>query len=287
MDKLTRRAYGKINLGLDVLRKRPDGYHDVKMIMQMVTIYDELTFEKTEENKILIVTDKEELPIDENNLIYIAAKKILDYIGSSQGLKITLKKNIPIAAGMAGGSTDAAATLVGINELLEAGLTKEELLKIAVTIGADVPYCIEGGTALSEGIGEVLTPLTPPPVCYLLIGKPDIFVSTKYVYENLYVDKLELHPDIDGMVEALSRQDLEGISSRLANVLETVTIDKYPVIGEIKEAMMKSGAMNCLMSGSGPTVFGLYETRELAEAARKSQILTNLTKDLFVAEFIR
>lgn len=287
MDKLTRRAYGKINLGLDVIRKRPDGYHDVKMIMQMVTICDELTFEKIVENKIIIKTDKADLPIDDNNLIYIAAKKLLNYIGSKQGLKITLKKNIPIAAGMAGGSTDAAATLLGINELLRAGIAKEELMKIAVTIGADVPFCIEGGTALSEGIGEKLTPLTPPSDCFLLIAKPDICVSTKYVYENLHADTLAVHPDIDGMAEALSRQDLKGVSSRLGNVLETVTIAQYPIIGNIKKAMLESGAMNSLMSGSGPTVFGLYQTKQLAEAAREKLELTALAKELFVAEFVR
>ena len=287
MDKLTRRAYGKINLGLDVIRKRPDGYHDVKMIMQMVTICDELTFEKIVENKIIIKTDKADLPIDDNNLIYIATKKLLNYIGSKQGLKITLKKNIPIAAGMAGGSTDAAATLLGINELLRAGIAKEELMKIAVTIGADVPFCIEGGTALSEGIGEKLTPLTPPSACFLLIAKPDICVSTKYVYENLHADTLAVHPDIDGMAEALSRQDLKGVSSRLGNVLETVTIAQYPIIGNIKKAMLESGAMNSLMSGSGPTVFGLYQTKQLAEAAREKLELTALAKELFVAEFVR
>ncbi len=287
MEKLLKRAYGKINLGLDVLRKRPDGYHDVKMIMQMVTIYDELTFEKINENKIIIKTDKAELPIDDNNLIYIAAKKFLNYIGSKQGLKITLNKNIPIAAGMAGGSTDAAATLLGINELLQTGIAKEELMKIAVTIGADVPFCIEGGTALSEGIGEILTPLTPPPACFLLIAKPDICVSTKYVYENLHADTLAAHPDIDGMAEALSRQDLKGVSSRLGNVLETVTIAQYPIIGKIKKAMLESGAMNSLMSGSGPTVFGLYQTKQLAEEAREKLELAALAKELFVAEFVR
>lgn len=286
MEQVKRKAYGKINLGLDVLRRRPDGYHDVKMIMQMVSVYDELTFEKVQENGIKIVTDKAELPLDENNLIYKAAKLILERLNSSQGLYITLKKNIPIAAGMAGGSTDAAATLLGLNELLEENISMEELLSMGVKIGADVPYCILQGTALSEGIGEVLTPLPAPPACALLIGKPDISVSTKYVYENLHLDTLKSHPDIDGMREAIEKQDLEGITSRMENVLETVTVEKYPVIGQIKQVMMEAGAINALMSGSGPTVFGVFAHMEQAEEAKEALIQSGLAKDVFTARFV-
>lgn len=286
MEQVKRKAYGKINLGLDVLRRRPDGYHDVKMIMQMVSVYDELTFEKVQENGIKIVTDKAELPLDENNLIYKAAKLILERLNSSQGLYITLKKNIPIAAGMAGGSTDAAATLLGLNELLEGNISMEELLSMGVKIGADVPYCILQGTALSEGIGEVLTPLPAPPACALLIGKPDISVSTKYVYENLHLDTLKSHPDIDGMREAIEKQDLEGITSRMENVLETVTVEKYPVIGQIKQVMMEAGAINALMSGSGPTVFGVFAHMEQAEEAKEALIQSGLAKDVFTARFV-
>lgn len=286
MEQIKKRAYGKINLGLDVLRRRPDGYHDVKMIMQMVSIYDELTFQKTEGSEIRISTNKAELPLDENNLIYKAAKLILNRLNSSQGLSIVLEKNIPIAAGMAGGSTDAAATLLGLNELLEGNIPMEELFSMGLKIGADVPYCILKGTALSEGIGEVLTPLPAPPSCSLLIGKPDISVSTKYVYENLHADKLKSHPDIDGMKQAIKQQDLEGITSRMENVLETVTIQKYPVIGEIKKVMLESGAVNALMSGSGPTVFGIFVSKQQAEEAKKELEKTGLAADVFTAEFV-
>lgn len=286
MKQVKRKAYGKINLGLDVLRRRPDGYHDVKMIMQMVSVYDELTFEKVDGNEIKIVTNKSELPLDENNLIYKAAKLILDKLNSNQGLFITLEKNIPIAAGMAGGSTDAAATLLGLNELLEGNISMDELLSMGVKIGADVPYCILQGTALSEGIGEVLTPLPAPPACALLIGKPDISVSTKYVYENLHVDELDKHPDIDGMRKAIEEQDLEGITSRMENVLETVTVLKYPIIGQIKQIMIDEGAINALMSGSGPTVFGVFASKEQAEEAKKALEQSKLCADVFTAEFV-
>lgn len=286
MQEIKRRAYGKINLGLDVLRKRSDGYHDVKMIMQMVSVYDELTFRKIPDKEIRIVTNKEELPFNEDNLIYKAAKLMMERLNSEEGISVVLKKNIPIAAGMAGGSTDAAATLLGLNELLEGNIPMEELLSMGVKIGADVPYCILQKTALSEGIGEVLTPLPAPPACGLLIGKPDIHVSTKYVYENLQADTLKSHPDIDGMRKAIEEQDLEGITSRMENVLETVTIQKYPVIGEIKEAMMKAGAINALMSGSGPTVFGVFASRERAEKAKEELAKSGLVKELFVAEFV-
>lgn len=286
MEELKKKAYGKINLGLDVLRKRPDGYHEVKMIMQMVSVYDELTFRKVSGQGIWITSNKEELPNNENNLIYKAAKLMLERLGSSQGISVILEKNIPIAAGMAGGSTDAAATLLGLNQLLEGNIPMEELLAMAVKIGADVPYCILQKTALAEGIGEVLTPLPAPPACSLLIGKPDINVSTKYVYENLQVNTLKQHPDIDGMRRAIEEQDLNGITSRMGNVLETVTIEKYPVIGEIKEAMLKAGALNALMSGSGPTVFGIFDSKEQAERAEKKIAGSGLVKELFTAEFV-
>ncbi|MCM1161985.1 MAG: 4-(cytidine 5'-diphospho)-2-C-methyl-D-erythritol kinase [Roseburia sp.] len=286
MEEIKRRAYGKINLGLDVLRKRPDGYHDVRMIMQMVSVYDELTFQKIPDKEIRIAANKEELPLNEDNLIYKAAKLILERLNREEGISVTLEKHIPIAAGMAGGSTDAAATLLGINELFGGNIPIEELLSMGVKIGADVPYCILQKTALSEGIGEVLTPLPAPPACSLLIGKPDINVSTKYVYENLQADALKSHPDIDGMRKAIEEQDLEGVTSRMENVLETVTIQKYPVIGEIKEAMLKAGAANALMSGSGPTVFGIFASKEQAEKAKKELAESGLVKELFVAEFV-
>ena len=281
---ITCNAYAKINLGLDVVRRLPNGYHEVRMIMQTVDIYDVLTFSKTTQG-IQLKVDNVTLPTDENNLIYKAAKLLLETKGVTGGVSIALEKNIPIAAGMAGGSTDAAATLLAVNALYELGLDIEELKELGVKIGADVPYCIEGGTALAEGIGEMLTALPTPPPCYLVVAKPDINVSTKFVYENLRANELKTHPDIDGMVRALHDGNLQGIASRLANVLETVTIPAYPIIQDIKDTLLSTGAINALMSGSGPTVFGLFTDREKAKAAADVVRDKELAKQIFVTTF--
>ena len=286
MEKLIKKAYGKINLGLDVLRRRPDGYHEVKMIMQMVDIYDTLTFEKREDNQIVLSANREEIPCDESNLIYKAAKLLFDYKQVAYGVNIHLEKRIPVAAGMAGGSTDAAAAFTGLNELFELGVTQQELMELAVKVGADVPYCILGGCALSEGIGEVLTPLPNPPYCEMVIAKPDINVSTKYVYENLNLPELKTHPDIDGMREAIEAGSLEGIINRLENVLESVTVKKYGIIQDIKDEMISLGASNAIMSGSGPTVFGFFNSKEEAEAAKEKILEKELAKEVFVAHFM-
>ncbi|MCR5847138.1 MAG: 4-(cytidine 5'-diphospho)-2-C-methyl-D-erythritol kinase [Lachnospiraceae bacterium] len=262
------RAYAKINLGLDVLRKREDGYHDVKMVMQTIGICDELYFSTTPETKgISLVTDDPDLPTDENNLIVKAARLILDKYNVRQGIEIELQKNIPTAAGMAGGSSDAAAAFRGLNRLFGLGLTEEELCKMAVSIGADVPYCIYGGTYLSEGIGEKLTRLPDIPYCTVLVAKPNFGVSTGFVYSNLALDKIEKHPDMDKVIECVNNKDIKGIAENMENILETVSIKEYPFIGEIKDIMLKHGAMNSLMSGSGPTVFGLYDNKANAERA--------------------
>ena len=285
MDKLIeRKAYAKINLGLDVVRRLPNGYHEVRMIMQTVGICDVLTFKKADTGITLLV-DNEELPTDGNNLICKAAKMLLETAGIQGGVSITLEKHIPIAAGMAGGSTDAAAAFLGINELYEIGYTIEQLKELGVKIGADVPYCIQGGTALAEGIGEVLQALPTPPTCHLVIAKPDINVSTKFVYENLRANELEYHPDIDGMIHALKNGDLKGITDRLGNVLETVTVPAYPIIDEIKKTMMGAGAEGSLMSGSGPTVFGLFTDLEKANHAAEMIKSLELAKQVFVTAF--
>lgn len=286
MEKCVKQAYAKINLGLDVISRLPNGYHEVKMIMQTVGIYDVLTLEKVPEG-IVITTDNGELPVDENNLIYKAAKLMKEKYAIESGVRIHLEKHIPIAAGMAGGSTDAAATFTGMNELFEIGASEEMLRELGVKVGADVPYCIMGGTALAEGIGEKLSRLPAPPDCFLLIAKPDINVSTKYVYEHLDAEGVEVHPDIDGMIEALTEEDLAGIVERLGNVLETVTVKKYPVIREIKETMLECGAEGSLMSGSGPTVFGIFTEREKAEKALEILRQKELAKQLFVTEFVK
>ncbi|MGN0365012.1 MAG: 4-(cytidine 5'-diphospho)-2-C-methyl-D-erythritol kinase [Suilimivivens sp.] len=286
MDCVMRKAYAKINLGLDVIRRRPDGYHEVKMIMQSVGIYDVLSFKKSEKSGIFISLDHAELPCDQDNLIYKAAKLIMDACDIRSGVEITLNKNIPIAAGMAGGSTDAAAVFHGLNELFQLGMSLQEMKEMGVKIGADVPYCIMGGTALSEGIGEILTPIPAPPKAYLLIAKPDINVSTKFVYENLHADTLKEHPDIDGMVDALTKGDLKGITDRMGNVLETVTVREYPIIDRIKGEMLMGGAENALMSGSGPTVFGIFEDKEAAERCSESLREQGFAKQIFVTEFV-
>lgn len=285
MNQTKQRAYAKINLGLDVLRRRPDGYHEVKMVMQTVDIYDDLFLEKTEKPGVELQIEGSELTAGKDNLICRAAELFMEEKGIAGGVKIRLVKRIPIAAGMAGGSSDAAATLRGMNELWETGCSAQELQKLGVRLGADIPYCVVGGTMLSEGIGEILTPLPAPPECVLLIAKPEISVSTKFVYENLHADTLKSHPDIDGMVEAIRRGQLEGITERMGNVLETVTTRTYPVIEEIKTVMKEKGAENALMSGSGPTVFGIFGQKEQAEAAAAILRERDLAKQVFVTAF--
>lgn len=286
MDSVIIKAMAKVNLGLDVLRRRENGYHDVKMVMQTVNLYDTLTLSKIEEG-IVITTNTGELPLNEDNLIYKAAKLLFEYVGHNTGTSIHLDKQIPIAAGMAGGSTDAAATLLGLNLLYEFGLDKKELAEIGVKIGADVPYCIYGGTYLSEGIGEVLTKLPDAPDCYVVIAKPGIGVSTKYVYENLHIENVSKHPDIDGMIEAIEAGDIDGVAAKMENVLETVTVKRYPEIEIMKKCLLDNGAENALMSGSGPTVFGIFKEEKLAKHALFKLQETGLVKNGFVTTFTK
>ena len=266
MNEYQLQAYAKINLGLDVTGRLPNGYHQVKMILSSVGIYDVLTLEKAREG-IAVTTDSALLPTDGSNLVYKAAKLMTEEYGIRSGIRIHIEKKIPIAAGMAGGSTDAAASMKGISRLFGLNVPLHRLMEQAVSIGADVPYCIMGGTALAEGIGEKLTALPPLPGCHILIAKPPVGVSTKYVYEHLDAVKDIRHPDIDGMVSAIRAQDLDGILERMGNVLERVTVSAHPVINSIKEQMRRLGAANCLMSGSGPAVFGIFRDRNKAEAA--------------------
>lgn len=276
------RAFAKINLGLDVIRRREDGYHDVRMIMQTIQMYDQLEMEKKSSKGIALMTNLSYIPVNENNLVYKAAKLLMEQYQIQEGVSIHLNKFIPVAAGMAGGSSDAAAALVGMNKLFRLGMSKKELMKVGVKIGADVPYCIMRGTALSEGIGEKLTALPSLPACYILIGKPGVSVSTKFVYTNLKLDEKTKHPDIDGMLDALQRQDLYGITDRMENVLESVTVPAYPVIQEIKDHMKAHGALNALMSGSGPTVFGILDDKKKAEFACEKLKESGLTRQTFL-----
>ena len=282
--KFQMKAHAKINLGLDVVGKLPNGYHEVRMVMQTVGIYDELTFSRTECG-IMVTTDSEELPIEEDNLIYKAANLMKDKYDIREGIHIHLQKNIPIAAGMAGGSADAAAAMKGISRMFGLDTSLLDLMELGASIGADVPYCVIGGTALAEGIGEKLTPLEPAPECFVLVAKPDINVSTRYVYERLNVAAIEKHPDIDGMVAAIGKGSLQGILDRMENVLESVTVQEYPVVDALKQRMKELGAVNSLMSGSGPTVFGIFLEKRLAEAALDRLAQEQLAKQIFVTTF--
>lgn len=287
MDKLALKAYGKINLGLDVLRKRSDGYHDLKMIMQMVDVYDDIIITKTDrKDEIIVATDKFVLENEKGNLAYMAVKLLFDEFNIHQGIEIKINKRIPIAGGMAGGSSDCATTLMGINKMFDLKLSKEDLMKRGVKLGADVPYCVLGKTAIAEGIGEILTPLPTPPSCYVIIAKPPVSVSTAFVYGNIRPDEITKRPDIDGMAEAIKNGDLYKMSSLLYNVMEDVTVPEYPIIADIKKMMIENGALNSIMSGSGPTVFGIYDNLEKAENTMKLLKKSNLTEQLYLTKFI-
>ncbi len=267
MYEMRLRALAKINLGLDVLRRRDDGYHEVRMIMQTLKMYDKITIRKMKEPGIQLKSNLFYVPENESNLAYRAAKMLADEFQLAQGIFIDLQKFIPVAAGMAGGSSDAAAVLYGVNRMFHLNLSKRQLMERGVKIGADVPYCIMRGTVLAEGIGEKLTPLPPMPSCKVVVAKPQISVSTKFVYENLKLNEIDAHPDIDILLAGIREGNLHKVAANMGNVLETVTIPNYPVIAEIREEMMRLGALNAMMSGSGPTVFGLFDDEVLGQRA--------------------
>jgi 4-diphosphocytidyl-2-C-methyl-D-erythritol kinase len=286
MKEMHIKARGKINLGLDVVRRREDGYHEVRMIMQTVSLFDHIVLRRGEGDGIRILSRRKTyLPLNENNLAYKAADLLRQEFGLNDSLDITLDKRIPVAAGMAGGSADAAAVLYGVNRMYRLGLSMEELQKRGVKIGADVPYCLLRGTALAEGIGEILTPLPPAPACHLVIAKPPIGVSTKWVYGHLKANEITDHPDIDGLIRCLENQDLKGLCEKMGNVLEDVTIPAHPVIGEIRQIMLAQGALGARMSGSGPTVFGIFDSP--TAAARCADLLKKkrCARDVFQTGF--
>lgn len=284
MNQIRLKALAKINLGLDVLRRKEDGYHEVKMIMQTIDLYDQILIRKIQEDEIKIRTNLYYLPNNENNLAYKAAKLLKDEFHLPGGISIQLKKVIPVAAGMAGGSSDAAAVLFGINKMYNLKLSQQELMERGVTLGADVPYCIMRGTALAEGIGEKLTVLPPMPKCHILIAKPPVNVSTKFVYENLHANDLkpEEHPEVDLQLEALEEGNLEKLVSHMGNVLERVTVPEYPVINEIKQMMLENGALGSMMSGSGPTVFGIFTNYTQARSAYEKLQKSGLSKQIYL-----
>ena len=275
------KACAKINLGLDVIKKLENGYHQVKMIMQTVDICDELLLERADSG-IVLTSDCPELSMGTDNLIYKAVRLMQETYRIPGGVRIHLKKRIPIAAGMAGGSTDAAAAMKGMNRLYGLDVPLRDLMSLGLALGADVPYCLMGGTALAEGIGEKLTALPPAPDRFILVAKPDISVSTRFVYEHLDAAGLTEHPDIDGMRAAIEQGSLQGILDRMGNVLETVTIPACPIIRQLKTRMRELGAVNSLMSGSGPTVFGIFLEEQKIRQAREALEKEALAKQLFV-----
>ncbi len=278
------RALAKINLGLDIVGKREDGYHEVRMIMQTIQMYDVLEIQKKRTPGISLSTNLPYIPTDEGNLVCRAAKLLMDEFHVEEGLSIRLDKSIPVAAGMAGGSSDAAAAFVGVNRLFRLGLSEQQLMERAVKIGADVPYCIMRGTALAEGIGEKLTRLPGVPHMYILIGKPGVNVSTKLAYGNLNLSGIAKHPDIDGMVTDIKNGDLYAMIPKMGNVFEPGIIERYPVIQKIKDLMEENGALKALMSGSGPTVFGIFDDREKMQYAAGVLRRSGLAKTVFATE---
>lgn len=282
MNQIELKALAKINLGLDVLGRRENGYHDVRMVMQSIYLYDEVRIEKAEPEEISVISNLSFLPTGEGNIAYKAAKLLKDEFQIKDGIKITLNKHIPVAAGLAGGSSNAAAVLFGMNRMFWLGLSQKELMERGVKLGADVPYCIMRGTVLAEGIGEELSVLPAMPKCTVLIAKPPVSVSTKVVYEALDSGSIVKHPDIDGIIEGLQNRDLRQVAASMGNVLEDVTIPMHPVIEDIKNEMKVCGALNAMMSGSGPTVFGLFESRAAAREAQRRIREKSLTKQVYV-----
>ena len=281
MNSITLKSRAKINLSIDVLGKRQDGYHLVEMIMQTIDLYDLIEINEKDNDQITIKSTSDEIPLDCNNLVYKAANLIKKTFNINKGVEIHIKKNIPVAAGMAGGSSNAAAVLVGLNKLWNLNLSNQQLEKIGLKLGADVPFCINGGAVLASGIGEELTPIKglTKDVC-ILVCKPDLFVSTKEVYECIDSKDIYKRPNNKFLIECLKNEDTRQLAENMFNVLEGVTMDKHPVIQQIKDIMTNNRALGAMMSGSGPTVFGLYENRE--DAVKCKAILEKQFKQTFV-----
>lgn len=272
LNKVIIKAPAKINLTLDVVGERPNGYHDLRMIMQTIDVYDELSIMHTGSQEIELTMNRElpdRIP-PEKNLVYKAAKLMQQQYQLPYGFQIHLNKNIPAAAGLAGGSADCAATLLGINRLCGLSLDKEQLCELGVTLGADVPFCIKQGTMLSEGIGEILTPLPDLPPLWALLIKPDFPICTAEAYQKLQWKRLASHPDTARAVDAISRRDVITLAQTLSNVLESVAFREYPELADIKDFFLQNGAIGSLMSGSGPTTYGLYQDEILARIAYKT-----------------
>lgn len=282
MNQIILKARAKINLTLDVIDKREDGFHNVEMIMQTINLYDTLSIRKMKKDGIQLITNLKWLPIDNRNLAYKAANILKERYNLKDGIFIDLKKHIPVSAGLAGGSTDAAATLIGIKRLFNLNLTTTELMNIGKELGADVPYCIMRGTALAQGIGDKLTRLPSLNKIYVVLVKPPISVSTGYIYNLLDSYEIDKRPDTNLVIEAIKNNDIYTVAKNMYNVMEKVTAEKYPIINRYKEFLIKKGAIGSVMSGSGPTVFGLFDNKSKAEEAYYRLKLDENIRDAFV-----
>ncbi|WP_167263047.1 4-(cytidine 5'-diphospho)-2-C-methyl-D-erythritol kinase [Alkalibacillus almallahensis] len=278
------KAPAKINLTLDVLHKRDDGYHEVEMIMTTVDLFDRLSFEKLDNDQIQIESENRFVPDNEQNLAYQAANIFKQQFSIKQGVRIEIDKQIPVAAGLAGGSSDAAATIRGLNRLFDTRLSNQEMEQLAERIGSDVPFCVQGGTQLARGRGEVLKPVTPLPPCYVVIAKPTVGVSTKEIYKRVNLNEMT-HPDTLAMIHALDEQDFGKVCAELNNVLEPITVEMHSTIAQIKERMQKAGAPGVLMSGSGPTVYALVQQE--AKADRIYNSLKGFCQEVYTVHALR
>ncbi|MEO3947919.1 4-(cytidine 5'-diphospho)-2-C-methyl-D-erythritol kinase [Gorillibacterium sp. CAU 1737] len=282
--RVLEKAPAKINLSLDVLHKRPDGFHEVEMVMTMVDLADRLEMKELPRDTIMISSQAGYIPLDEKNLAFQAARLVKDRYGVQKGVYIHLDKKIPVAAGLAGGSSDAAATLRGLNRLWGLGMSVEEMKALGSELGSDVPFCVTGGTAIARGRGEQLTPIASPPACWVVLAKLPLNVSTADVYGKLRAAEIKRHPDTAGLLSAIEAQDFGGICSSLGNVLEEVTLSLYPEVKRLRDCMERLGADGVLMSGSGPTVFGLVEKESKAERIYNG--LRGFCKDVFAVRLL-
>ena len=260
-------APAKVNFSLDIVGKRDDGYHEVRMVMETVSLYDTVKIYK--DSKIRLRCSLPYIPTDERNIAHKAATAFFEKSGIKGGAIIDIVKRIPVAAGLAGGSSDGAVVLKGLNILYGKPFNDENLRKMAAKIGADVPYCINGRLALAEGIGEKLTPLGRCPKMLVLLAKPNVSLSTKWVYSMIEWEKIERHPDTEGIISDLRDGKINAFAEKMHNVLEEVSVSQYPIIDEIKKTMIKGGALGSIMSGSGPTVFGVFDDETKANAVMR------------------
>ncbi|KJS23288.1 MAG: hypothetical protein VR72_01770 [Clostridiaceae bacterium BRH_c20a] len=280
MKKAVVKAYAKINLILDVLGKRPDGYHEVEMIMQAISLYDRITIKPG--NGISITTNHPLIPLDERNLAYQAAEVLIKEYPDIPGVEINIEKNIPMEAGLAGGSTDAAAVLIGMNAMFSLKMDNIELLERGAQLGSDVPFCILGATALAKGRGEIIEEVAQCPKLWVVLVKPNFGVKTKEVYQNLMLSSISSHPDLAGYLDALQVGDVPYLLNKIANVLEYSTFKLYPQVKELKEALKALGAKSLLMSGSGPTIYALFASQEAADTFA-SDVRKGCTYQVWVA----